>query len=657
MKKHSFGRAAVCSSLAVFLAACGAPNYEQSAFHVTSEEVRASKPAASVPGLIKNTPSLPSLRATESTDTFDVVVTNVPVRDLLFALGRDAGVNMDVDTRVGGVVSISALDQTLEAILDRLADQVAIRVEYKNGFISVKPDDPYFKTYHINYANVTRTGSSSASTTGVGGSTGSSSISSNVDNSFWDSLESSITRILGTPIVGDQEGLSEALAAAGGGQALVLAQEGEQRLGGLESYFTLHRETGVLLVYAPSKLQEQVGDLLERVTNVASRQVLLEATIVEVALNNRYAQGIDWSIFNSLAQEGLAAYQGNALGAAAAAASLVFQDVTTSLELTDAAVDNIRNNHDVNGNGVVDQADLADWLGYDPRENVISFTLERSDTGAGGGTNTGYQLEVESRRINKAASGGGLAPRSPTDNFFTLAYNKGDLSAAVQLLSNFGDAKVLSSPRISTLNNQMALLKVVDQEVYFNVTVNEEVDEDTGNVEGRTYEVTENVVDVGFSMNVMPQINGDGRVILSLRPAVTRVIDYVVAPTTALPGQSTNSAVANRVPVTRVRELESIIAMRDGEVAVLGGLLEDRTTDTTTGVPGLSSLPGVGSLFSNKNQTTVKTEFVVFIRARVIKDPTLYGDYSDYRRLLPESDFIGRNRGDVLVPPEQKSAR
>ena len=224
------------------------------------------------------------------------------------------------------------------------------------------------------------------------------------------------------------------------------------------------------------------------------------------------------------------------------------------------------------------------------------------------------------------------------------------------MLDRFGDARVLSSPRISVLNNQPALLRVTDQEVYFNTSVTDTVNQETGTTTGRSFSATPQTIDVGFSMNVLPYITEDDNIFLNLKPTVTRVLDYRRAPTLTATGAST-SASDNLVPIVRVRELESVMSLRDGEIAVMGGLLEDRTGDSNTSVPGLAELPGVGNLFQKKNETTFKTEFVVFIKARVIRNPSLHGDYADYRDLLPNSDFILRDRSNNGLPPRQKAAR
>ena len=679
MKTTKMRRLAVSSSLSVFLAGCGAPNYGPSQMHINAEEesVKAPKSPRDLPQLVRTSPTAPLFHDAPGSETFDVVVTNVPVRDLLFALARDAGVNMDVDSRVGGIVSISALDQTLEAILDRISRQVEIRVERVGETLIVKPDEAYHQKYQIDFVNIARTYSSSATGGGVG-NTGSSSVSNTSGNNFWASLESGVAAILS---ISGEEGDSvfeetenaDRLNAAQDSESLATGEFGEY-------YYNLNRDTGLLLVFAPERLQHEIREYLDVVTAIAKRQVLLEATVVEVILSNQYKQGIDWSFFNSLATNGLALYQGANVGGAAAALSYI----TEALDIPEE----IKYFDDDNGDGQITAADAS-------YANYRNFTTNPGISGEGVNAVVSFdttaipargatppqvddttqaetppvperpaQVEVTrtitGTRINQDATtnrAGGLSPIAPSgDNFITGAFRSGDISAAVELLDRFGDAKILSSPRISALNNQPALLRVVDQEVYFNIELSEGVDSDSGQVTTREFTVEENTVDVGFSMNVLPQVSATGEIILNLKPAVTRVLDYRRAPTPAAFG-GVGGNVQNLVPITRVRELESILSLRDGEVGVLGGLLEDRVSDDDTAVPGLSKLPGVGALFERKDQQTFKTEFVVFIRASIIKTPTLHGDYSEYRGLLPNADFLTRERTNTFLPPAQERGR
>lgn len=649
-----------------------------------------------IPALVRTSPTVPALAENNDAATFDVVVTSVPVRDLLFALARDAGVNMDIDDKVGGYVSISALDQTLNAILARISEQVNIRVERVGDAILVRPDAPYIKYYHIDFLNVVRTYASDAESGGVG-DTGSSSVSNAGDFDFWTSLEDSLEIVLETGIyeVSDENPVVVGRTARGEeGAEDVEAAEGQILTGG--NAYDLNPDTGLLVIYAPDRMQKKVQELLDRNLAIAKRQVLLEATIIEVVLNNQYAQGIDWSLFNSLATEGLALYQGGTVGGAAAALEYLTSSVERALndEIFDAgeyenytdaqlealglsstfltSISSLQNEDRLNriakqlANQRIEsiRADAySDPLG---RVTEFEFTLDEEDSEGKENTSLtdlkaytvgGSYTREEINQNATALSSGGLVPNNPlAGSTFTAAYRKGDISAAVQLLDTFGDAKVLSSPRISVLNNQPALLRVVDQEVYFSFTVEESISEETGQATSREFAAEENTVDVGFSLNVFPQISAEGEILLNLKPSVTRILDYRRAPILESFG-SVGGGTENFVPITRVRELESVISLRDGEIAVMGGLLEDRTGDDSSSVPGLSRLPGVGALFEKKNESTYKTEFVVFIRAKVINDPSINGDYSGYRHLLPNSDFIIRDTEGTLLPPAQLKTR
>ncbi len=654
MRLNQSRRLILSSSLSVFLSGCGAPNYAPSTIHMTVEKVESEAPANTedIPALVKVTTTVPTMSGEKESDTFDVVATNLPVRDLLFALARDAEINMDIDAKVGGLITMSALDQTLDAIIARIAEQIPIRVVRIGDALVIKNDEPYYKRYHLDYLSASRTYSSSASSGGVGG--GIASVSNTASNDFWLSFETSIAAILGITI------------ASGTGESSVAGIQGErkdvleQSLGDAAQYSTkntydFNTNTGILMVYAPERLQKQVQQYIDESLDIAKRQVLLEATVVEVILNNQYSQGIDWSIFNQYAAEGLVLYSGGNIGGAAAALREIIEEFTISETKY----------FPIGEPGELQEfADLGEFeknAGKDLKITNFSSSVEEvrdiSDEVVGYNVNRQYTAQ----RVNKEATdlrAGGLVPLTPSvpGAAFTGAFRVGDISAAVQLLDAFGDAKVLSSPRLSVLNNQPGLLRVVDQEVYFNIEINEDVDAESGQVISRTYEVTENTVDVGFSLNVLPHITNSGEVFLNLKPSVTRILDYRRAPTPAAVGGN-SGAVDNLVPITRVRELESVMTLRDGEIAVLGGLLEDRTSDNNSSVPGLADLPGIGFLFQKKNESTYKTEFVVFIKAKIIKNPSLYGDYADYRKLLPDAGFIIRDRSDMAVPRKQRDSR
>ena len=646
MKTNSLAKAlALSSSFAALVAGCGSPNYELSEHHITDEQVAEEEPVSveNIPQLVRRSPTLPALELSEGAETFSVVVTKVDVQELLFALARDAGVDMDIDSRVGGIVSISAIDETLDSILERIAIQIDIRVEVHGDSITVLPDEPFFKQYVLDYVNLERTGSSSASIqgnlAGGAGGTSSASVSNTGDNDFWAALEDSLDELLDVEITEGEDSSDERVSAG---------EERETRLDAEESTYTIHRPTGVILVYANGKQHKQVQELLDRIGEIASRQVLLEATVVEVVLNNAYQQGIDWSYLSNKfgitqspgggALSQLPGPVGTILGQVLQSQSQVFNfdHTLTGQALTDArnAAQRAASQYAA-GNRGTETPEIEDLtVGED---NVVGYSVTR---------------QVYTDSANQGARGpfntGTLIPnRAPEQNFLTATFRSGDLTAAVDLLERFGDAKVISSPRVSTLNNQPALLQVVDNEIFFRVEVEEETDEET-RIVTREFTVEEETIAIGFSMNVMPQISRDGIVMLNLKPSVTRVIGRAIAP-----NPSGVNGVQTTIPIVRVRELESVMALRDGEVAVLGGLLEDRTSDDNRNIPGLGKLPGIGALFEHKNERTFKSEWVVFIRAKIVKNPSLFGDYSEYRNLLPDTDFLRRKEGNTLFPPPQ----
>jgi general secretion pathway protein D len=99
-------------------------------------------------------------------------------------------------------------------------------------------------------------------------------------------------------------------------------------------------------------------------------------------------------------------------------------------------------------------------------------------------------------------------------------------------------------------------------------------------------------------------------------------------------------AVPNIVPETQQREMESMLRLSDGEIAVMGGLMEDRLNNSTNQVPGLGDLPGIGNFFRNRNDSSTKTELVIFLKPTIIRDPSINGDYRSFRDQLPSKEFF-----------------
>ena len=240
-------------------------------------------------------------------------------------------------------------------------------------------------------------------------------------------------------------------------------------------------------------------------------------------------------------------------------------------------------------------------------------------------------------------TGGGVAtlPAPGTDVVrgalpFLLNYVSPGLGivATLSLLETFGNVKVLSSPKMSVLNNQTAMLKVVNNLVYFNIKTDSAVV--TGNATIPPVQTsTAQTVAVGLVMTVTPQISENGSIVLNVRPSISRKAGEVEDPINP----------KNFVPIIQTREMESVLRLADGEIAVMGGLMEDELNNTTDTVPGISRFPGLGTLFNSHKDETNKTELVILLKPTVIRDPSINGDYRSFRDQLPAKDFFGNNPG------------
>jgi general secretion pathway protein D len=218
----------------------------------------------------------------------------------------------------------------------------------------------------------------------------------------------------------------------------------------------------------------------------------------------------------------------------------------------------------------------------------------------------------------------------------------------VTLLQEFGDTQVLSSPKLMALNNQTALLKVVDNVVYFEVSSST-----SQGVQGSTlqsFSTTAKTVAVGVVMSVTPQINEDGRVSLTVRPTVTRLnpqTPFVNDPNPSLAnpcgqnptGTCSIAPIPNPVPQVQVREMESVLQVGSGQTVVLGGLMQDSTQRSRKQIPGADALSAAGELLRFRAEGVIKSELMIFLRPIVVANPSLESDeLKFFQRFLPKPE-------------------
>lgn len=520
-----------------------------------------------IPGVVTQAPMLMMPKPTPKQETYTVVVADVPVKELLFSLARDASINVDIASSVEGTVTMNAVDQTLAQILERISKQVSLRYVIDGPNLVVSADTAFWRIYRVDYVNMSRESSSEVkvatqiATTGGGngGGSGDGNVSSTTvknisNNPFWATLQTNIRAIIGgneeqaeTQSVAEPAPASTETPADTGAATAPLpetaAVSNTPPVSTISNPVVSNPGAGLINVHATQQQHEQVQAFLDRVMVNAQRQVLIEMTIVEVELSDGYQMGVDWS---RLSENNGSGNNGPSL----------ISNLTGSTNLSTAPV----------------------------------FSLS-------------YQNATSAL---------------------------GNITATIKMLETFGNVRVLSSPKIMALNNQTALLKVVDETVYF--TVEQETTQVLNQPSITTYTSEVHTVPVGMVMSVIPQINENDNVTMNIRPTISRITSFKEDPVPKLVGANFE----NLIPQIQVREMESLLQVGDGQTIVMGGLMQNKINKARDGVPVLQNTPFIGDLFSYRNDLVTKTELVIFLRPTVIKNHDTKTPWQDYKHLLPQ---------------------
>lgn len=463
--------------------------------------------AATLPAL----PSLAPLRlddlAQVQEERFDVSASQLSARTFFMGLVEGSPYNMIVHEGIVGDISLQLKDVTVAEVMKAVRDVYGYEYKRTGNLYQVLPANLETQIYQVNYLDVQREGQSQTSVSAGSVSQAGSSDSSSNDNNSTSNNGSSSNSGQGA-VVGTHISTRSKTDFWGGLQATLSTIIGAEK----GQHVVVTPQAGVVVVRAFPSEQQTVREYLEKAELILGRQVVIEAKILEVNLNNGFQAGIDWS----------------AVGKINAKNSGTYSQSSESI---------------VNANGL-----------------------------------------------------GGV---------FSAALKLNDFTALIELLGTQGNVQVLSSPRVSTMNNQKAVIKVGTDEFYVTDIQNTTT---TGTSTTSTPDIELTPFFSGIALDVTPQISADNEIILHIHPSVSEVEDQ----------QKLISVGADQfnipLALSSIRESDSVVKASSGQVIVIGGLMTSGSNDTFAKAPGLGDIPGLGKLFQQRSQGSNKSELVILLR-------------------------------------------
>ncbi|HJV85659.1 MAG TPA: pilus (MSHA type) biogenesis protein MshL [Noviherbaspirillum sp.] len=504
-------------------------------------------------------------------ERFSLALNNVPAAQFFMAIASGTRYSMLVHPDVTGTLSANLKDVTLFEALDAIRELYGYDYQVDGTRIYVKPLTLQTRVFTVNYLTANRKGTSDirvtsgsvsdASTSGAspaqaGGQTlpapgsgttsqalNSSKISTTSSSDFWSELKASLEAI-----VGNKEGRSVVVSP----------------------------QSGVVVVRAMWDELKSVNAYLKAAQLAVDRQVILEAKILEVQLNDSFQNGINWASFASIT------------GIGDNRVATGFLSPGTSL------------------------ASAA-------RLNTLTTTVNSTNptTGAVGNATVTANTALD---LGVAGSAAG--------SLFGLAFQTNNFAALISFLETQGSVHVLSSPRIATLNNQKAVLKVGKDEFFVTNISSSTVA--TGTTTTTSPSVTVQPFFSGVALDVTPQIDEDGNIILHIHPSVSNV-------TTVDKPLNLGTAGSFSLPLasSTVSETDSVVRGQDGQIVAIGGLMRQASTSDRSQIPGAGDLPVLGGLFSNNNRLTQKRELVILLKPTIVQGSSTWAqDMAESQRRI-----------------------
>jgi MSHA type pilus biogenesis protein MshL len=540
-------------TLLLVLGCATAPRKER--FKLPPQKVEATQPPAPPEEKLKEI-VVPQLEEAKKVPDklFSIYARDSNIQDVLLAFSKESDLNIVIDPELSGKVTIDLKRVTLREALDAILSPLGWAYHIDGKFIKISRPQMDTRLFMLNYIATKRSGKREVyASTSTGGGLQTSTLPGQQAALSPGGARTGYTDLVSIDEMDLWKEIQKGLEALIFGSVEEKEREtsGEKekatwtRIDAKGKKLVVNKSTGVILVTDYPINLNKVASYLETVEGSSQRQVTIQAKIMEVILSDEHKEGINWK---------------------------VIQGLPRSINLA--------------------------W----------GLTNKAGTTGYPGST-SGYAMGDTS--TGTTISTPGLFKLKPYGGILALgaAGSEVGLSDIMQAISEQGDVKVLSSPTISTLNNQKAIIRVGNQDVFFI----------TGAVATQTT-VTQIIqpmtIDIGIILDVTPQIAEDGTIIMNIHPSITDKTGEKTTPD----GKST-------FPLLSVRETDTTVRVRDGQTIIIAGLMQERTTENYTGVPILQSIPLMGGLFRYKTETKRNSELVIMITPS-LQVGTKVGDFT-----------------------------
>jgi len=514
-------------------------------------------------------------------ERFSIALNNVPAQQFFMAIASGTRYSMLVHPEVSGQVSANLKDVTLFEALDAIRELYGYDYHVDGTRIYVKPLTLQTRVFTVNYLTASRRGTSDIRVTSgsVSDSAGAVSTGNNPSQpqapvGGTNNPNSNSQSVSSSKIStsSNTDFWAELKASL---EAIVGNKEGRS--------VVVSPQSGIVVVRAMWDELKGVASFLKATQNSVDRQVILEAKVLEVELNSSFQSGINWASFGSIK-----GFDSNrAVGG--------FMNPGTSLSSK-------------------------------AQSNALSSTVHSTNPGTGA---EGIARIVGNTALDMAISG------NAAGGIFGLAFQTDNFAALISLLETQGTVHVLSSPRIATLNNQKAVLKVGKDEFF--VTNVSSTTTATGTTTSTSPSVTVQPFFSGVALDVTPQIDENGNIILHIHPSVSNVrtvdkpLNLGSAGTFSLPLASSD-----------VSETDSVVRGHNGQILAIGGLIRQASSADRSQVPVAGDVPVLGNLFRNRNELTTKRELVILIKPTVVQGDAWAKDLHDTQERIQALDPRGR---------------